>query len=213
MGGRMKKTLLILTTYVVALSFWGCASHAPSAAQFMNVKGGDNVAVGGTFQVGDAYNGHYVNEDDYKADEGRAFLDLALYFTAKNFVFGFSSENVTIQSFVGYRWKNFGLLGWFDFNLPEELETPISGGLMLVEEIPVTCKFRVGFSEHLSRNGYAVDLNGGGLGSPATGYFAEVGAGTYLAYGGFSFEVKYGRDFTGAMNRIYLMTHYGFKAN
>ena len=78
------------------------------------------------------------------------------------------------------------------------------------QEYPVNENFKLGFSEHISRNAYNVDENLGGIGFYSTGFYNEFGAGAYLAFKGVSLEFRYGREIDEPRNRFYFMINYAF---
>ena len=81
---------------------------------------------------------------------------------------------------------------------------------MLIENFPITEKFSVGISEHISRNVYKVDENLG-LGSFwAADFFWEYGIGAYVSFWGFSLEFRYGREIGTSNNRFNFMLNYLF---
>ena len=202
------KWILCSLVWVMALILAGCSNHPPSAAQFMNVnKNGGSLVLGGVAFVGDVHRGTYRFESDYFDAEDYGALDISLLMRFDHFIIGASLENISISGIAGFRSQYVGLQGWglFATNTVDRDAVPFSGGLMLIEEYSVNDDFRVGLSEHISRNAYNVDENLGGIGFYSTGFYDEFGVGTYLTYKGFSLEFRYGREIDEPRNRFYFM--------
>ena len=205
---------LVFCVVASLLLLAGCSSHPPSAAQFMNVKMkegefNNSFIVGGSLRRGDIYKGTSHIHEDYDDKEDIANSDLSLLFRYSHFVAGGSFENMSFRYIMGFRSRYIGLQGWGGMGSDKE-DPPFSGGLMLIEEIPVCDEFKVGFSEYIANNGYPVDENLGGLGFLSTRTYNEFGFGAYFTYKDFSFEFRYGREIGEPRNRFYFMTHYAF---
>ena len=205
----------------LALLFAGCSSHPPSAAQFMNVhekrnKIGTSFIVGGSVRAGDIYkehvNGESIQWDDYDGAEFYGNLDLSFLFRYNHLIVGLSLENLSHRGVVGFVSRYIGLQGWGGLALMSFFPSKSAsyGGVMLIEEYPIDENFKVGLSEHISRNAYQVDQINEGIDCFSSDYYNEFGIGTYLAYKGFSFEFRYGREIGEPRNRFYFMTHYAF---
>ena len=203
-----------------ALLFVGCSSHPPSAAQFMNVKKEEgkfnNSFNAGVFLLrGDAYRGTSHIDEDYGDMEDFGNLDLSLLFRYSHFIAGGSFENMSFRCIMGFRSQYIGLQGWGSVEATSvhshgRNTIPLFGGLMLIEEYPISDAFRVGVSEHFSRNVYKVDSHEEGIGFYSSSHYAEFGFGAYAVLGNFSFEFRYGREIGEPRNRFYFMTHYAF---
>jgi len=207
------KWILCSLVWVMALILAGCSNHPPSAAQFMNVnKNGGSLVLGGVAFVGDVHRGTYRFESDYFDAEDYGALDISFLMRFDHFIFGASLENISISGIAGFRSQYVGLQGWglFAINTVDRDAVPFFGGLMLIEEYPVNENFKLGFSEHISRNAYNVDENLGGIGFYSTGFYNEFGAGAYLAFKGVSLEFRYGREIDEPRNRFYFMINYAF---
>ena len=207
------KWILCSLVWVMALILAGCSNHPPSAAQFMNVnKNGGSLVLGGVAFVGDVHRGTYRFESDYFDAEDYGALDISFLMRFDHFIFGTSLENISISGIAGFRSQYVGLQGWglFAINTVDRDAVPFFGGLMLIEEYPVNENFKLGFSEHISRNAYNVDENLGGIGFYSTGFYNEFGAGAYLAFKGVSLEFRYGREIDEPRNRFYFMINYAF---
>ena len=204
----------------LALLFAGCSSHPPSAAQFMNVKEAkgrfNNSFIAGAFLLkGDVYRGTSHVDEDYSDMEDFGNLDLSLLLRYSHFLVGGSFENASFRFIMGFRSKYIGLQGWGSIeatsvSLHRNKAIPLLGGLMLIEEYPISDVFRVGLSEHFSRNAYKVDSHEEGIGFYSSNHYNEFGVGTYLTFEGFSVEFRYGREIGEPRNRIYFMMHYAF---
>lgn len=210
----------------LALLFAGCSNHPPSAAQFMNVKkiDGMNFVVGGAARIGDVDNrevsygpkNNTAHDQYYSYEEGNWNLDIAWLGTESYVVVGFGFEDYTFRMFLGPRFQYLGIQGWAGLSPSEsrnEKDNPIVvGGVMLIEQIPITEKLKMGLSEHISRNSYGM-INHTECCSMNEIYaeqYAEFGFGAYLTYKNFSIEFRYGREIDEPRNRFYFMTHYAF---
>ena len=209
----------------LALLFAGCSNHPPSAAQFMNVKkNGMAFVVGGAARIGDVDNrevsygpkNNTAHDQYYSYEEGYWNLDIAWLCATSYVVLGIGLEDYTFRMFLGPRFHYFGIQGWGGLSPSErrnEKDNPkVVGGVMLIEQIPITEKIKVGFSEHISRNSYGM-INHTECCSMNEIYaeqYAEFGFGTYLTYKDFSIEFRYGREIGEPRNRFYFMTHYAF---
>ena len=208
----------------LALLFAGCSNHPPSAAQFMNVKkNGMDFVVGGAVRIGDVDNrevpygpkNNVAHDQYYSYEEGNWNLDIAWLGTISYVVLGLGLEDYTYRMFFGPRFQYLGLQGWAGLSPSESRDdkkiSNVVGGVMLIEQIPISEKFKVGFSEHISRNSYKV-INHTECCSMNEIYadqYNEFGVGAYLAYKGFSFEFRYGREIGEPRNRFYFMLNYG----
>lgn len=210
--------------FTLALLFAGCSSHPPSAAQFMNVeKNGMDFVVGGAVRIGNVDNREVPygpqnrgsNNEYYSYEEGYWNLDIAWLGTISYVVLGLGLEDYTYRMFLGPRFQYFGIQGWAGFSPSERSykDNPkIVGGVMLIEQFPISEKIKVGLSEHVSRNSYRM-INHTECCSMNEIYaeqYSEFGFGTYLTYKDFSIEFRYGREFDEPRNRFYFMTHYAF---
>ena len=203
----MKTLVKCILLAVAMLMYAGCSNHPPSAAQFMNVKeNGTGLGLGASIRSGDIYRGEpSYRSDDYDCVEDRANLDLALLFRYGYGVFGLSTEDVTVRMNLGMLSKYIGLQGWGGIApaMVGSEGNPFFGGMMLIEEYPVTKMFRVGVSEYISRNAYKVDENLGGFGFYSSDFYEEYGGGFYISYDALSFEFRYGREIGEPRNRFY----------
>lgn len=208
----------ILLLAVAMLLYAGCSSHPPSAAQFMNMKNKSfGFGSGGTLRTGNLYDGKCNNYDhnDYFCVEEARDLDLAFFYRIHYGVFGLSLENFTPNLHAGFLSQYVGLQGWAWTGMGAVEERygrggSFYGGVMLIEELPITEKFRIGASEHISRNVYKVDENLGGLSFWSADAFGEYGVGAYVSFWGASLEYRYGREIGKSNNRFYFTLNYLF---
>ena len=211
----MRKILLLA---VAMLLYAGCSNHPPSAAQFMNMnKKLFGFGSGGTLRTGNLYDGKCNNYDhnDYFCVEEARDLDLAFFYRIHYGVFGLSLENFTPNLHAGFLSQYVGLQGWAWTGMGAVEERygrggSFYGGVMLIEELPITEKFRIGASEHISRNVYKVDENLGGLSFWSADAFGEYGVGAYVSFWGASLEFRYGREIGKSNNRFYFTLNYLF---
>ena len=203
----------ILLLAVAMLLYAGCSNHPPSAAQFMNMnKKLFGFGSGGTLRAGDLYGGDCgYKYDDYNCVEETWDLDFTFLTQMYNVVFGLSLENITPSLHAGYISQYIGLQGWTWLAIGAvNDEMPLYGGLMLIENFPITEKLSVGISEHISRNVYKVDENLGGLSFWSADAFGEYGVGAYVSFWGASLEFRYGREIGTSNNRFNFMLNYLF---
>ena len=208
----------ILLLAVAMLLYAGCSNHPPSAAQFMNMKNKSfGFGSGGTLRTGNLYDGKCNNYDhnDYFCVEEARDLDLAFFYRIHYGVFGLSLENFTPNLHAGFLSQYVGLQGWAWTGMGAVEERygrggSFYGGVMLIEELPITEKFRIGASEHISRNVYKVDENLGGLSFWSADAFGEYGVGAYVSFWGASLEYRYGREIGKSNNRFYFTLNYLF---
>ena len=202
---------------VCALLLAGCSNHPPSAAQFMNVRNGINFVAGGAVRVGDLDNRKIPGRDDESVsyEEGYWNTNLALSFATPYGVVALDLEDYTYRTILGGRSRYFGVQGWYGIAIDERRDGASMhhvGGVMLVEQYPVSENFKVGISEHVSRNSYMV-VDDPGCCSINTLYpevYSEFGAGAYVVYKGFSAEFRYGREIGASNNRFYFQLNYAF---
>ena len=208
----------ILLLAVAMLLYAGCSNHPPSAAQFMNMKNKSfGFGSGGTLRTGNLYDGKCNNYDhnDYFCVEEARDLDFAFFYRIHYGVFGLSLENFTPNLHAGFLSQYVGLQGWAWTGMGAVEERygrggSFYGGVMLIEELPITEKFRIGASEHISRNVYKVDENLGGLSFWSADAFGEYGVGAYVSFWGASLEYRYGREIGKSNNRFYFTLNYLF---
>lgn len=209
--GKMRKILLLVAEMLVLA---GCSHHPPSAAQFMNAKVGANVGLGLAARIGDIYDSSYVYSQSDKAsislEEGYWNLETTLYFGLPYFTFGFEAEDYTLRSVLGVRTDYWGAVYWIGFPFRDSHEARFPQGFMLVQQLPISEAFRIGLSEHISRNSYRV-IDDPGCCTFNDVYgdaYNEVGAGAYIVYSSFSAEFRYGNEMNSSNNRFYFVLNY-----
>lgn len=211
-----------LAWIVLAVGFLllaGCSNHPPSAAQFMTAKDGLNFVVGGAARTGDLDNREIPGRDDASVsyEEGYWNTDLALSFAFPYALIAIDFEDYTYRTIMGGRSRYFGVQGWYGFAEGEQSDGTSSrmrhmGGVMFIEQYPVSENFKVGISEHISRNSYRVIDDPGccTFNTIDLEVYSEFGAGAYVAYKGFSAEFRYGREIGAPNNRFYFQLSYVF---
>lgn len=205
----MARGILWIALMVCALLFVGCSNHPPSAAQFMNMKkNGGSLTIGATARAGDNLEKRRVEDSFHQ--EGYWNLDFSALCKFFNFaMIGVSFENIIPRGVLGFNYKYFGMQGWAGFTKPISSEdSPFAGGIMLIEELPVGDNFRIGLSEHFSRNAY--DVSDPNMYGGASDYYNEFGMGAYMTFMNFSLEFRYGREIKSPNNRFYFMMNYQF---
>ena len=207
---------------VAMLMYAGCSNHPPSAAQFMNVKEGINLVVGGAARFGGVDNRTIPGQDDESTsyEEGYWNTDFALSFAFPYAVIAIDFEDYTYRTIMGGRSQYFGIQGWYGFVQSEEnreygSKVKHTGGVMVIEQYPVSENFKVGLSEHVSQNSYKVIDNPGccSFNYLRAETYPEFGVGAYIAYKGLSAEFRYGREIGESNNRFYLQFNYAFFLN
>ena len=141
----MMNRLACFIVLIVAAMLAGCSNHPPSAAQFMNVKDGLNLAIGGAARFGDVDNRTIPRQYDESTsyEEGYWNTDLALSFAFPYAVMALDFEDYTYRTILGGRSQYFGVQGWYGIAIDERRNGASSrmrhvGGVMLVEQYPVS---------------------------------------------------------------------------
>ena len=196
------------------LMYAGCSNHPPSAAQFMNAKMGTNVGLGLTARVGDVYDSSYVYDRQDKAsislEEGNWNLESTLYFGFPYFAFGIEAEDYTLRLVLGARTDYLGVVYWVALPFRDDNEVRYAQGFMLIEQYPVSENFKIGVSEHLSKNSYRVIDDPGccTFNDVYGNVYNEVGVGVYVVYNSLSAEFRYGKELDSSNKRFYFMVNY-----
>ncbi len=218
----MKAWVKYILLAVAMLVLAGCSNHPPSAAQFMNVKEGINLVVGGAARFGGVDNRTIPGQDDESTsyEEGYWNTDFALSFAFPYAVIAIDFEDYTYRTIMGGRSQYFGIQGWYGFVQSEEnrehgSKVKHTGGVMVIEQYPVSENFKVGLSEHVSQNSYKVIDDPGccSFNYLRAETYPEFGVGAYIAYKGLSAEFRYGREIGESNNRFYLQFNYAFFLN
>ena len=204
----MKTLVKYILLAVAMLMYAGCSNHPPSAAQFMNVKEKRfGFGHGGTLRTGDLFDGKCdYSHDDYKCFEETMDFDFSFLFRIHYGAIGISIENATPNLTAGFLSQYVGLLGWGWLAIGDEVFP--YGGLMLIEELPITEHLKMGISEHISRNVYKVDENLGGFGFYTPDFYGEYGIGAYVSVWGVSMEFRYGWEIGRPKERFSVMLNY-----
>ena len=105
------KWIFYTLAFMAALVLSGCSNHPPSAAQFMNVKDGLNLAIGGAARFGDVDNRTIPRQYDESTsyEEGFWNTDLALSFAFPYAVMALDFEDYTYRTIMGWRSPYFGV--------------------------------------------------------------------------------------------------------
>lgn len=205
----------------LALVFSGCAIHPPSAAAFMEKGDGDlqkNATVSGVW--GTKGNGHYESYETIKRsplpNEDYSYNNMEWNFQASfdiqkqigYFKIGGGLDWLTPFLQFGFVSDYFGVMGWSNLCLWkfEKVEHDLQwgGGITIIEQMPLLSRrFRIGLTQHISRNGREAYQNKIGelSATPAPVFYDEIGGGAYVAgiVGkrlGMGLEFRYGRDLT-----------------
>ena len=237
----MMKQLVCLFVFLAASMLAGCgvsSIHPPSAATFMEKSDGAFLkSVSGSLYWGDlAYGGLGVDfvpnkeikkevNDDWAYAEREVPVDIMLEIQRSigYFKFGGGLDFLTPYLQIGFVSDYLGVMGWSNLWLwqLEKVEHKYfqwGGGLSLIEQLPIGDSFRMGLTQHLSRNGRHAHVytNHGkmNLGRHACAFDAgiacthdtpifydEIGGGGYISFVPretlrFGLEFRYGRDLT-----------------
>ena len=229
----MARGILWIALTVCALLLAGCSVaiiHPPSAATFMD-KRDDYFVMGASasFFFGDLVDDEmgvdYVADgikeversDDwndewyYKSKEWPIGGMFSLQRNKGYFKYGFGFDFVTPYVQAGLVTDYFGVMGWSNLWLwqLEKVEHKYfqwGGGISLIEQLPIGDNFRIGLTQHLSRNGREANTaqHGAmviGMGRSAPVFYDEIGCGGYVSFMPneslrIGVEFRYGRDLT-----------------
>ncbi len=218
---------VLLMTAVALLS--GCSSitRPPPAAAYMDSYGRNDAvrSFGFSYYAGDLDNAHHESEKYNHTSYSEWWGDatFANYISGGYFTFGWGFQTFTPFLQGGFVSPYFGLNAWS--NTAALATAPMSkssengfmshysGGGMAIEQIPLNDKWKLGFTEHLSRNGREVyfidedDCFACGIPSPRPKFYMEAGGGFYVSrkFGESakaSLEFRYGRDMDENRNRF-----------
>ncbi len=222
--------LLLLLLFAACLA--GCSSvmRPPPAAAYMDSYAQDGAvgSLGLSYYAGDLENGRHENSSysHYSYAEWWGDVNLASYFSGGYFTFGLGYQTFTPFLQTGFVSPYFGLTAWSNTSalvIPAIKSSErsflwhYSGGGMAIEQIPLGDSWKIGFTEHLSRNGrefYYVDDDdcysiGCNIPVPRHRFYTEVGGGFYVSRkigndSRVSLEFRYGRDVDEDRNRFAL---------
>lgn len=227
----MNRLACLLVLIVVVLT--GCSVsviHPPSASAFME-KSEDAFLTDVSFSASwgenlNKGNGLYVAEgvkeversERWKEDWYYVDMEWPVQFHGslqKNigyFKYGFGIDFATPYVQAGFVSDYLGVMGWSNLCLwqLEKVEHAYfqwGGGISLIEQLPIGDNFRIGLTQHLSRNAReSIMAQHGGvlprsIGSATPVFYEEIGGGVYVSFIPFEktrvgIEFRYGRDLT-----------------
>ena len=224
-----RKDVRALLLFVVVACLAGCSSvmRPPPAAAYMDSYAKDDAVRSFAFSyyAGDLDNGKHENEQykHYSHAEWWGDVSLANYISGGYFTFGWGVQTFTPFLQMGFVSPYFGLTTWSNTSalLIPALKSSekgylwnYSGGGMAIEQIPLGDNWKIGFTEHLSKNGrefyygndddcYSIGCN---IPAPRPRFYTEVGGGFYVSRkigssSKVSLEFRYGRDLDEDRNR------------
>jgi len=202
----------------------------PPAAAFMDSYKRDDAvrSVSFSYYMGDLDNGWHDThrESEYHISHSEWWGDgtIANYINSNYFTFGWGYQTLTPFLQTGFVSPYFGLTAWgnlftifnagYIVNDEEDFLSHFSGGGMAIQQIPLNDKWKIGITEHLSRNGrelYYVDdalceMFCIEFPKPRPKFYTEVGGGFYASRkfenSRMSLEFRYGRDLDEDRNRF-----------
>ena len=229
----MKTSIKYMLLAVVMLLYAGCGVaiiHPPSASAFMEKKD-ENFVMDASVSVfwGDLVNDEMgvdyiadgVKEEEqsenwhdtwyYKNKEWSVGGSFSLQKNIGYFKYGLGFDFITPFLQAGFVSDYFGVMGWSNLWLwqLEKVEHKYfqwGGGISLIEQLPIGDNFRIGLTQHLSRNGREAYIaqHGAmviGIGRSAPTFYDEIGCGGYVSFVPneslrIGVEFRYGRDLT-----------------
>lgn len=217
----------------LAIFLASCSSitRPPPAAAFMDSYGRNDVinSVNFSYYAGQLKNG--VRDEDGHNTEWWGDASFERFISGDYFTFGYGLQSLTPIVQAGFASPYFGITGWGNafailyapMHDSSTFFTRYSGGGMLIEQIPINDKWKLGFTQHLSRNGREID-NGGRfrqiwIPNPEPKFYTEVGGGFYATRpigesAKISFEFRYGRDLDEKRNRFAItIDFWGFSSS
>lgn len=243
----MKQTLKYLfLLLLVPLASWltSCSAitRPPAAAAYMDSYKNDKalMSFAASYYAGDLVR---QNAEDYGAgatSEWWGDIHMTRYISGGYFTFGWGLQFYTPYLQSGFVSPYFGLTGWA--NLWSLTVLPVSrfnehgagseqsfldhysGGGMIIEQVPLNDTWKLGFMQHISRNGrekttynkfFNSDLH---IPSPHPVFYTEVGGGFYVSKqlkedSKISFEFRYGRDLDEKRNRFAFTVDFWFSVS
>ena len=218
---------IVMTAYPLMLA--GCSSimRPPSAAAFMSSYEKDAAVVNMSLALygGDLDNNdkHYNHHKDMSESHSEWVLDLSeiVFWNKEFFSIGFGAQSVTPFAQLGFVSPYFGLSAWSSIYSPfnmgnyvkDDFWKDLSFGTMLIQQIPVGTRVKIGLTEHFSRNGVERYLSESKEGFMAFSFpeshplfYYEVGGGFFASYQlegvMLALEFRYGRDLDNKQNRF-----------
>ena len=232
--------LFLLVPFASWLTSCSAVTRPPAAAAYMDSYNKDKVtmSIAASYYAGDLERSH---ASDYGAtSEWWGDVHLRRFISSGYFTFGWGTQFYTPFLQSGFVSPYFGLTGWA--NLWSLTVLPISkfnennngdeqsfldhysGGGMIIEQIPLNDTWKLGFTQHISRNGRENTTYGNFFNSnlriipsPHPVFYTEVGGGFYASRqmkedSKISFEFRYGRDLDEKRNRFAFTVDYWFSA-
>ena len=223
------KSIFCALAFMVALVLSGCSSvmRPPSATAFMSSyeKEATVMNISLALYGGDLDNNekHYDYDKDMNDSRSEWEFDISeiIFWNTGNFSIGLGAQTVTPFVQLGFVSPYFGLSAWSSiyspFNsgnyLSDNFWKDISFGAMLIQQIPIGTKVKIGLTEHFSRNGvehYLSEVKEGfmafSIPEPHPLFYYEVGGGFFTSYNldgtTISLEFRYGRDLDNKRNRF-----------
>ena len=215
---------------IVAIVLTGCSSimRPPSATAFMSSYEKEaavmNISLalyGGDLDNNDKHYNHNDKEDSHS----EWVLDFSeiVFWSTGNFSIGLGAQTLTPFIQLGFVSPYFGFSAWSSIYSPLNIGSlshysdnfwkDISFGAMLIQQIPIGNKVKIGLTEHFSRNGverYLSEVKEGFMAfsfpEPYPLFYYEVGGGFFTSYNlegtTISLEFRYGRDLDNKRNRF-----------
>lgn len=229
------KKIGFLVLFVLALLFSGCSIstiHPPSASAFMEISEKPTLYNASVSGMGGSFNntsGPVLYETDkvlkrHRSDYKWEYRDIEWNFEFNAsmlkkkgyFRYGFGLDFTTPFVQAGFASDYFGLMGWSNLCLwqLEKYEYAYfqwGGGISLIEQLPIGDNFRMGLTQHLSRNGREAvkRVNGEFDFTPTAApvFYDEVGGGGYISFvpgdsTRVGIEFRYGYDLTYKMVKM-----------
>ena len=218
-----------LLVLLVAVMLAGCSSimRPPSAAAFMSSYEKDAAVVNMSLALygGDLDNNdkHYNHHKDMSESHSEWVLDFSeiIVWNKEIFSIGLGAQSVTPFAQLGFVSPYFGLSAWSSIYSPfnmgnyvkDDFWKDVSFGTMLIQQIPVGTRVKIGLTEHFSRNGverYLSESKEGFMAlsfpEPHPLFYYEVGGGFFASYQlegvMLALEFRYGRDLDNKQNRF-----------
>ena len=215
----------------LALFLAGCSSimRPPPAAAYMDSYKKDEAlnSFAVSYYAGQLDNGHHEEYNDSHKSHAEWWGDVSFtrYISGGYFTFGWGLQTLTPFLQGGFVSPYVGLTGWtgvYSFTVAPFMKSNeesslghYAGGGMLIEQIPLNDKWKIGFTEHISRNGrelYYVYEDGYDIEQIPKArprFYTEVGGGFYVSRtinekSKISLEFRYGRDLDEKRNRFAL---------
>ena len=216
-------------TLAASLVLSGCSSvmRPPSAMAFMSSYEKDYAVVNMSLALygGDLDNDdeHYDHDIDMEDSHSEWVFDLTenIFWNKGFFSIGLGGQTVTPFVQLGFVSPYFALSAWSSIYSPANIGhylsdnfwKDISFGAMLIQQIPIGNKVKIGLTEHFSRNGverYLSEVKGGfmmpSFPEPHSLFYYEVGGGFFVSYhlekATIALEFRYGRDLDNKQNRF-----------